>query len=543
MAGAPTQVDDRADSVDETQTNVRPASAGRLDWAVLALGGIYLTYLVSRLFLIWRLPVFWDEGFYAAQAQTGLDLPGQRFQFLADGKPPLFNWASIVMVDLGFAPVTAVRMVSFLAGLATLTAIMLIARRLMGTSGALLVGTLYVVVPYDLVYNGYGLIDGMFTAAMMITLCLQLRLATRPTGLVAVATGVALGAAILTRQTGQVGIVLFPASLLVFDWAGKDRASRLLRWGGLVALALMISFTVNLVTRLTPLHAVLSNPGQSRSPMQALKDPFAYLHGNWPGIHGALTGYLGWPILVVALVGIVTAAVRRDRLALLLVLWAAAPLGVVLMLVRFGFPRYTVSMVPPLLVLVGYGVVALAGVVRARLDDDWSNVVLVFGAVALVVVPLILDVQVLRNPGTAKYPPEDRYQYTSGWPAGTGLDEIKAVIERDAPAGKTLVVGIDFTPWNLAAQFDHPVRIPSARIPFYDAVQARLSGGRTVEFASAGPDNTPNARFIVQHDSFGVPYWLDLKAYRLVVSFLRPGGGTVQGKPIPPTTLQLYERN
>lgn len=59
------------------------------------LGGIFLTYLVTRLLLLWRLPVFWDDGFYAVQAQTGLDLPAERFQFLGDGKPPLFNWVSI----------------------------------------------------------------------------------------------------------------------------------------------------------------------------------------------------------------------------------------------------------------------------------------------------------------------------------------------------------------------------------------------------------------------------------------------------------------
>lgn len=521
---------------------VRPGL--RLDRLSLALGAIYLAYLASRLLLVWRLPVFWDEGFYAVEAQTGLDHPGQRFQFLADGKPPLFNWVSIVFVHLGITPLTAVRMVSFVAGLVTLTAVMLIARRLSGITGALVAGTLYVVLPYDLVYNSYGLIDGMFTAAAMVTLYLQIRLATRPSVLTAIGTGVALGAAILTRQTGELGILLLPLSLLLFDWAAPGRGRRLLRWTGCAGLALLISFTINLVTRLSPLRAVLSDPSQARSPDQAIKAPFAYLSGSWPGFSTAMTGYFGWPMLLVLAAAIAIAVVRRDRLALLLVPWAAGPALSVLLLVRTGYPRYALSAVPPMVVLIGYATVTLA-----RAGMAWSGrrraarALVTVVVAAMLVVPLVVDGSVLADPSAARYPAEDRYQYVAGWPAGTGLDAIKQALVDRAAAGSTLVIAVRYTPWNLAAMFDRPERIPTGTVPPLDAVEAWTTGGRRIEFATASPANVVRADFVLQHGAFALPAWLNLSDFHLVASFVRPGGGSHAGVSQPGTTVQLYERN
>jgi 4-amino-4-deoxy-L-arabinose transferase-like glycosyltransferase len=515
-----------------------PGRLPRVDRVTVALATIYLTYLISRLFLLWRLPVFWDEGFYAVEAQTAADHPAQRFQFVADGKPPLFNWVSMAVVQLGITPITAVRLVSYAAGVLTLTAVLLIARRLCGTPGALVAGTLYVVVPFVLVYNSYGLIDGLFTAGAMATLYLQIRLATKPSALTAIGTGVALGTAILTRQTGAIGVLLFPASLLLFDWSRRDRGLRLARWAGFAGLALLTSFTINLVTRLTPLHAVLSDPSQSRPPLEALKHPFAYLPGNWSGFSTAMTGYLGWPLLVVLVIAVVIAFIRRERLAVLLMLWAAAPPAAVLLLVPVGYPRYALSAVPPLLLLAAYGLVALAGAIRERLVGVRATGALLLGAAVLLAVPVILDVRVLANPSTANYPAEDRYQYVSGWPAGTRLDQIKAALDREAPAGRTFVAAVGYTPWNLAALYDHPDRIPIGANPPLDAVLVRASGGRSIEFATVTPANVAHAQFILQHGIFAIPPWMSLRGFHLIAAFTRPAGSESQV-----TTVQLFERN
>ncbi|MGI8579489.1 MAG: ArnT family glycosyltransferase, partial [Solirubrobacteraceae bacterium] len=222
--------------------------------ARIAVGAVVAFYVLTRLGLLWRFPPFWDESFYGVEGQTAFDDPAQRFAALTDGKGPLLDWLSALLVGQGFHPLSAVRTVSFLAGMVTLGAVGLVGRLLGGLAVGLVAAALYVVLPLFLVHDSIGVVDPLVSAAAAMALYLQLRLARRPEAVTAIALGVALTAGILAKQTGMFALVLLPVSLVCFDWRAEGRRERVLRWVGCAALALVITAVGHAVLRLSPLH-------------------------------------------------------------------------------------------------------------------------------------------------------------------------------------------------------------------------------------------------------------------------------------------------
>jgi 4-amino-4-deoxy-L-arabinose transferase-like glycosyltransferase len=515
--------------------------------ARIAVGAIAVLYVVTRLGLLWRFPPFWDESFYGVEGQTAFDDAAQRFAALTDGKGPLLDWSSALLIGQGFHPLTAVRTVSFLAGLVTLSAVGLIGRLLGGITVGLAAAALYVLLPLFLVHDSLGVVDPLVSAAAAVALYLQLRLARRPTGLTAVGLGVALAAGILAKQTGNFALLLLPLSLVCFDWRGADRGRRMLRWAGCVALALLIVVAGNGVLRLSPLYDRLDQTRaalhQFRPIGQALKHPFTELGGNLPGFSGVLTGYVTLPLVVAVIVGAVLALRAGRRPAVVLLAWGVVPFAAALVLVEYGYARYVLSAIPPLVVLAAYAVVEGARRVRLRWPAPRARLVGVAALLVVLLPALVQDGSILADPSTASYPGEDDWQFVAGWPAGTGVRGIaEALDRRAAPGATTTVAYVLLPPWSLAAELEHPHRVTTGSLAYVDDFVARAPGGRTFRFVKFGTPAAQTAQFVYQHDTFGLPAGTSLAGYRVVAAFRRPHGGKVKGKQQPPTTVQLYER-
>ncbi len=512
--------------------------------ARIAVGAVVAFYVLTRLGLLWRFPPFWDESFYGVEGQTAFDDPAQRFAALTDGKGPLLDWLSALLVGQGLHPLSAVRTVSFLAGMVTLGAVGLLGRLLGGLAVGLVAAALYVVLPLFLVHDSIGVVDPLVSAAAAMALYLQLRLARRPEAVTAIALGVALTAGILAKQTGMFALVLLPVSLVCFDWRAEGRRERVLRWVSGAALALLITAVGHAVLRLSPLHDRLPQTTaelhQFRPLGKALRHPFAELGNNWPGFSGVLTGYVTLPLLVASFVGAVRAGRRQ---ALVLLAWGVAPVAAALVLVEYGYARYVLSAIPPLVVLAAYGLVEGARRIRVRWAPPRARLV---GAVAIVVVllpALARDVRIIANPATASYPGEDDWQFVAGWPAGTGVRGIARALEQHTRPGTTTTVAyVFFPPWSLAAELEHPHRITTGTLASEDDFVAQAPGGRTYRFARLGTPPARTAQFVYQHDVFGLPPGASLAGYRVVAAFRRPHGGKVKGKQQAPTTVQLYQR-
>lgn len=507
----------------------------------LVVGLVAVAYVVSRLALLWRFPTFWDEGLDAVSAQTGLDDPSTRFSFLAEAYGPLFHWISILFVSIGLKPVTAVRAIAFLSGGATLALSGLLARKLFGARAAIAAMALYVALPFFVVHDVHASLDTLASALAMAVLYLQLRLAEEPRLDLALIYGLVLGAGLLTRQTSVIGVLLAPASLVLFDWAAPARPARLLRWGGFTLLAFALAGLIHSIELLAPNHnqlpALLARVPHFRPLGDALRDPFGLLSQNWPDIAGALWGYVTWPLLLLLLGVCAWAAYRRDLRVGLVALWGAGPIVATLLLVRFGYPRYILTAIAPVTMLIAFAGVRCAEYAAARSRRAW-----IAPAAALVLLPAVLsDLRVLAHPATTQFAGEDDWQFVGGWPAGTGLDRIAAALQSRLPArGVTTITGIDFTPFNLASRYDRPEMIQLSPYQFYDGVLARWHG-HVLRFLPAGAAGSQTAEFVLQHSTFPVPAGLRSN-FALVSEYVRPRGGKVHGVQQPRTAVQLYQR-
>lgn len=79
--------------------------------------GLSALYLLSRLTLLTKLPVFADEAIYIHWAQVGQNEPDKYLLLsMLDGKPPLHNWLIAIFLKIFPDPLLASRFLSVLAG-------------------------------------------------------------------------------------------------------------------------------------------------------------------------------------------------------------------------------------------------------------------------------------------------------------------------------------------------------------------------------------------------------------------------------------------
>jgi 4-amino-4-deoxy-L-arabinose transferase-like glycosyltransferase len=409
----------------------------RFAGAAAALLGLYV---VTRVALLWRFPPFTDEALYAQWAWQGFHVPEDRFLALATGKEPLLPWAAMGWIRLGAEPVTAVRLVSVVAGLATVVLVGLIARDLVGARAGWAAAAIAVVLPFFVVNDVVGIYDPLAAAAVAAALLLQLRLARRPALGDALLLGLALGAGALTKSTTYFAIALLPLGALTFDWRPHHRVRRLAAWAGAIVLALAVAglgYSTMLLSQFYDDFKQAQEPEATpaHSFGEGLRDLGHWLDHNVPPYLDALVGYFTLPLLALCLFGVVAAFRRSWRPALLVAIWAVVPIAGAVLLADVPYPRYLLTAAPPLVVFAGLGGVALVEWVRTRRGPVAAAV-----AAALVALPaLVYDGRVLANPNTASYPSRDDEGYATGWPAGSPWRPLADELRRRADGSPALV--------------------------------------------------------------------------------------------------------
>lgn len=401
----------------------RPAA----DHVVLAaIGAVAALFLATRLGLIWRLPPGWDESGYGEWAQGAAQSASTRWLSMLEGKEPLTSWLGALWVHLGAQYLTAVRLVSLVAGAVSLSMLWLVGRRL-GVRVALAAMALYALLPLFVVHDSTGLMEPVVTAASLCVLYLTIRVAERPAIDVALLLGLAAGAGLLTKESGQFALAMVPLGLLAFDWRGPRVAARLARWVGAIAVAAATCAACWAILLLSPNWETYKHArDQFHRPLgDVLGDPWKPISANGGDLFPALWSYVGPALVALAVVGMVLAVLRRRRLSLLVALWGALPfLGSLLLVATGGYPRYWVPAIAPLCLTAAQGLFWVIGLVARRVARGTPRHAATAVIVALVAVPPgILLARVLATPGTAHYPGLDDTMITS-WAAGTGWKDV-----------------------------------------------------------------------------------------------------------------------
>jgi len=237
----------------------------------------------------------------------------------------------------------------------------------------------------------------------------------------------------LTKTSGFFNIYLVPLSLLLFDWRDKKRLFNLLRWLGLVFLAVVISQIFYSILRLSPwFHMIAQKDTTFVYPIREwLSHPFLFFWGNLKGQLDWLVNYLTLPIVILVILSLIFIW-QKTQEKLLLFSWFFAPFVALALFGKVLYPRFILFMSLPLLVLAAWSLEEITKRIRRK----W---LLFTFYILLFTFSLYIDFRLLSNPKMALIPQNDRNQYIDSWPAGYGIKEIVAFANEKAKVDKIFI--------------------------------------------------------------------------------------------------------
>jgi 4-amino-4-deoxy-L-arabinose transferase-like glycosyltransferase len=485
-----------------------------------AWAGLAALYVLTRLALWQRLPYFVDEGSYGRFAQAAAGSLHHLFESLRIGKEPLQAWLAALVIKLGFDPLQALRIISILSGAATVPVAARLGTLLGGRAAAFPAAASAVLLPFLLVNDTIGIVEPLLTLLVTSALWLQIELGRQPRLRTGVALGIVQGLTVLTKQSGEVSVVLLPFCLLCFPFGRPERRERLLRLAGAAGIALALTGVGLLVLRSSSLYgvaaAVRRNPFlyPVHSLSEAIAHPLRWWQLTWPVYRAALSGYVGWPLVATAVVGWLLVARADRRLAALIAMWATVLLLAAILFPVSPYPRHIMYLAPLLCALVGRTVAEMASMLRETLGKRWLGPALTAGAASLLALPaLLLDARVVSHPVTAHYPGRDDVQYVTGFQAGSPWPRVVAAIRSNSTA-----VG------------PGPVVIAADRADL-DVVALLLGHSSRYRFVTAGSSAAAGARFAVA-DQLPFPSpagdrQIATGGFRVLERLPRPRGGAV----------------
>jgi 4-amino-4-deoxy-L-arabinose transferase-like glycosyltransferase len=275
-----------------------------------------------------------------------------------------------------------------------------------------------------------------------LALLLQVRLAKEQRLDTALLLGLVLAGGLLTKLTASIALYLIPLSALLFDFTAPRAALRLLRWLGALGLALTSAWGGYQVLKLSDFYddlaagrEVLAQHGLG----EALRQPWHWLAANWPTYQDALLGYLTVPLVVALVVGLAAGLHAHARFTLVLAGWSLLPLAAIVLLADFPYTRWLAVAVPPLAVLIAFGVLALVDAARRTRQGRHGGAAAALVAAIVLAPALVLDTRILATPETAPYPGDDLAAFVTGGSAGSVWDDVAADL-RSRAAGRPVTV-------------------------------------------------------------------------------------------------------
>jgi 4-amino-4-deoxy-L-arabinose transferase-like glycosyltransferase len=398
--------------------------------ALLALGSCAFLRLMS-------LPAFEDEGAQLRLIWRMID-KGEWLQPLSGGKP-LEVWPMSLLVRLHFQPpLLGIRALHVVSGLLGAVLTYCLALRTSGRRIALASGALFVTCPFVVYLERFALSDILLCTASLWSYVAVISFAESPTRRRAIAMALALCLAAFCKfPVGFTVLAVVPLALLLMP---ASERSLLLRAPGRARLIAAVTPTAVLAVVVIVVALVQWQRGQSQG--FGVHDLMVVGGGHdraiteamgveRPGVLSELAAQLSWPVLVLALTGLVASAYSGDWRQRWLVATGLLPLLAIGLFAHFWFSRYLLFALPPLMISAVYGWRRLAEL-TGRFAQPLKGALLAvaLGIMAQQSALLIID------PVRARWSPVDRFQYIEGWGSGYGYPQAARFVlsASDAPS-------------------------------------------------------------------------------------------------------------
>lgn len=402
---------------------------------ILIFLGLIITYFFLRLPNLTLQPIFADEAIYIRWAQVMKSEPTLRFLPQSDGKTPLFMWVMIPMFKIFSDPLFAGRFLSVIAGFFTFLGVFFLAKKVFNIKIALWASFLYTITPYTIFFDRMALVDSMLASFTVWIIYFAIWLAQTVRLDIAMFLGYLLGGAVLTKTPGMINFLLIPLSILA---AKKEEVKRnsLLRLFLFWVVAIAIGFTMYNFLRLGPQFHLLSSRNQDYifSPIELISQPFDPFIPHLRDLADWFPKLFTWPVLIAIAGGIWLMFKTKNRLGLIVLLWALIPIFLSIAFLKTFTARYLLTSITPLLLFAGFGIDRIFQIVKA---PGWLKLLVLVVIIALL--PLRFDYQLITNPPPDSLPKEGRIGYFEAWTAGYGLKDIAEFLKERRREGKVVV--------------------------------------------------------------------------------------------------------
>lgn len=397
---------------------------------ILILCIVSAIFFALRLFNLRSVPLFNDELINVRRAQLGAYDSSERFFSLKDGKQPLFIWMiSFVTLKIG-NPVVAAKAVSIMGGYLTMLSLFFLTQELFRNNRvAVLSALIYTVTPFALLTNRLILYENYVGLFAVLSTYLAIRIVKHASLGKMFLLAHVLGAGLLTKSSGLFNVYLLPLALVIAD--KKKKIIPAVIWG---MLAVTVAFIYYSVIFLSPYPTTIGSKNEVF--IYSLKELIPNsAFSKWPGQFLLFMSWIGIYFAILPLTSILFAFRQRKfwKEILVLFLWSFMQLLVFSLFARLAYPRHLYSMTLTLIPLIALGLFEIKSFFSRT-----GIILIIFSAIFISM--LISDVKLLVDFPHAYIPGIALFQYSNGWPAGSGVKEIITYLSNEADKHKILVI-------------------------------------------------------------------------------------------------------
>jgi 4-amino-4-deoxy-L-arabinose transferase-like glycosyltransferase len=398
----------------------------------LPLVVILAVYFIIRLQNLQSIPVFGDEAIYLRWSQLIKNVDTLRFVPLSDGKQPLFMWITAVFYKFVSDPLVAGRLLSVFSGAFTIVVLYIFSLIFLSFPVAVFSCLVYIILPFTFFFDRLALPDNLLSFFGVLSMLFAFLLAKHPRLDLSIILGTVLGLAWLTKSPAVYFLVLSLITFLIYD---RNNLSKIFY----PVISSVIGFFIYNILRLGPQFSQIAirNRDYLWSFSEIIKHPLDPFLPHLRDIINIYGSYISLPLMIIGIMGIIFyLSHRRGKHPIFLIsLWWILPLIANAMIARVFTARYILFTVPPLVLLLSFGVHHFFRLTHGYFHSRYSQALFLVICFAF---NLFWIYRLSFNPFTVNLSSTET-GYLSGWTSGWGIKEASGYLVARSKTANVIV--------------------------------------------------------------------------------------------------------